>query len=130
MEYLLSQAEKQTVVLDYNQNIVVLENFVYATGFWDFRRKREVIIPFREILSVETVRRNKGSTSYFVYSSKARFNLGGTLNRYEELAGILKQIAQGTEPMYPLRSIWVIGFLAAFLGLGTVAFLGWLLGLI
>lgn len=127
VELLVHLGREGAITIDYERRLVILEHVVYPENFWDFRAKREVVLPFSSILCVQEIR-NSGIKSYFVYTRTSRFSLGRTIDRVDRLAVLLGDIAEGTGPVHPIRNIWVIGFAAGFAGLAIVALLGWLLG--
>ena len=127
VELMVMLANDSTVIVDYDRQTIVLHNFVYPLGFWDFRAKPEVIIPFSEIQHVSRFE-GKGGRTYFVYTKKSRFNLGRTLDRVDELALSLEAIASGSMPLHPLRNPWVLGVFASLIGGGLVLLIAWLAG--
>lgn len=127
VELMLYLAKHSAVVLDYERKVVVLEHYVYPLGFWDFRSKPEVIIPFSEIQHVSRFE-GKGGRTYFVYTKQSRFSLGRTIDRVDELASALYTIASGSIPLHPLRNVWILGIVASLIGGGLVLLLAWMLG--
>ncbi len=127
VELMLYLSKDSAVVLDYERKVVVLEHYVYPLGFWDFRSKPEVVIPFSEIQHVSRFE-GKGGRTYYVFTKQSRFNLGRTIDRIDELALSLESIASGSIPLHPLRNPWILGIFASLIGGGLVLLLAWLLG--
>jgi len=128
VELMLYLTKDSAVVLDYERKVVVLENYVYPLGFWDFRSKPEVVIPFSEIQHVSRVEGKKRENYYFVYTKQSRFNLDRTIDRVDKLASSLEAIASGSIPLHPLRNVWILGTVASLIGGGLVLLLAWILG--
>jgi hypothetical protein len=127
VELVLLLAKDSAIMIDYERQVVVLEHYVYPLGFWDFRSKPEVVIPFSEIQHVSRFE-GKGGRTYFVYTKRSRFNLGQTIDRVDQLATSLESIASGPIPLHPLRNVWILGTMASVVGGGLVLLLAWMLG--
>lgn len=127
VELMLYLAKDSAVVLDYERKVVVLEHYVYPLGFWDFRSKPEVVIPFSEIQHVSRFE-GKGGTTYSVYTRQSRFNLDRTIDRVEKLASSLDEISSGSIPMHPLRNVWILSAIVSIIGGGLALLLAWMLG--
>lgn len=126
--YLLS-AKGRVIEVDMKRKELRLERFVYPLRFMDIKPKASVVIPFDKIQTIESFKSVKNPwKSSLVYTDESKFAFNDYFDNTEQLIGLLKEIADETEPIHPMRSMMVLGFAAGLVGLLLVAFLGWLIG--
>jgi hypothetical protein len=118
---------REKITIDLQRGVVVLQNMLYPTYFFDVLIKRRAEIPLREIVSVQHV---SGQRFKYVYTTRGRFTIPSS-DEFSEFEQILKEAALNNE--HPTsssqkRNKWYhYGVLCVMLllVLGAVAFLVW-----
>jgi hypothetical protein len=128
-EFISSRVRKRVVEFDFDLQELRLAYAVYPLSFFDIWRKKEVVIPFRQIRTVHRLPRYKGMWEHvYVYTDKSWFTVSDYFERYDELMSILNELAGKSIPVPLRRNHTVLGFTAGVIGLSIVFGIGWYLG--
>ncbi len=127
-EHIFAHLSKRHVEIDYADEVVRIQNFIYPVRFIDIKPKPIVEIPFRKIHTVIS-KSARGQTSTIVHTTDSRFVINECFQNRFELIKRLQMIAQrGEQPVNKPINEWILKYAVIITIVSTVLFVAYWLG--